>query len=255
MRTLDKRGRVLVLVAVIGGAISFPLGVVASHRFTDVPASNTFHDDIDAIAAVGVTTGCAANLYCPKDYVTREQMAAFLNRLGALGPGKTPVVNADMVDGKDALAFLPSEDITTMQLGPWGGSLSGNLIIAPFFHGTSFSRDAGTSILYLHLHGVSAIGGVEYGFKSVEVCFGDSPDVSVLTTVVSQGTSDPAAPGLTLVEDPTDRDMADGGCYAVTDATPTAAVGGSVLGILLEWDSESVASIEQVTTTWKAIRS
>ena len=37
--------------------------------------------------------------YCPKDYVTREQMAAFMNRLGALQAGKTPVVNADKVDG------------------------------------------------------------------------------------------------------------------------------------------------------------
>ncbi len=89
-------------VLLVGGAISFPLGVIASHQFTDVPDSNTFHDDIDAIRDAGVTTGCATNLYCPKDFVTREQMAAFLNRLGALQAGKTPVVNADRVDGYQA---------------------------------------------------------------------------------------------------------------------------------------------------------
>jgi hypothetical protein len=82
--------------------------VFASHRYTDVPTSSTFHADIDAIAAVGVTTGCAVGKYCPKDFVTREQMAAFLNRLGALGPGKTPVVNATKLDGKDSTEFLAS---------------------------------------------------------------------------------------------------------------------------------------------------
>ena len=107
--------RRLVGVAVVVAALAFPLGVVASHRFSDVPDTNTFHADIDAIADVGVTTGCSATEYCPKDYVTREQMAAFLNRLGALGPGKTPVVNADRVDGYQAanltrLAFNSTAD-------------------------------------------------------------------------------------------------------------------------------------------------
>jgi hypothetical protein len=91
--------RLPTIAIVLSVAIAFPLGVIASHQFTDVPTSNTFHDDIDAIADVGVTTGCAVGKYCPKDFVTREQMAAFLNRLGALGPGKTPVVNADKLDG------------------------------------------------------------------------------------------------------------------------------------------------------------
>ena len=110
-----KSSRRLVGVAVIAAALAFPLGVVASHRFSDVPNSNTFHDDIDAIADVGVTVGCSATEYCPKDFVTREQMAAFLNRLGALGPGRTPVVNADRVDGYQAanltrLAFNSTSD-------------------------------------------------------------------------------------------------------------------------------------------------
>ena len=86
--------RHLLAAVVITASLAFPLGVLANHTFTDVPTSNTFHADIDALATSGVTTGCAAGKYCPKDFVTREQMAAFLNRLGALGPGKTPVVNA-----------------------------------------------------------------------------------------------------------------------------------------------------------------
>jgi hypothetical protein len=47
---------------------------------------HVFEADIDALAAAGVTRGCnppANDRYCPDDYVTRGQMAAFLHR--ALG--------------------------------------------------------------------------------------------------------------------------------------------------------------------------
>jgi hypothetical protein len=108
-RVRDPRLLVLVSAALLGAAIAFPLGAIASHQFTDVPNSNTFHADIDALADAGVTSGCAAGKYCPKDFVTREQMAAFLNRLGALGPGKVPVVNADRVDGLNSTQFARSD--------------------------------------------------------------------------------------------------------------------------------------------------
>jgi hypothetical protein len=99
--------RVAILAATAVLAISVPIGIVlASHNFGDVPNSNPFHGDISAIAAAGVTTGCGGGNYCPKDVVTREQMAAFMNRLGALASNKTPVVNADKVDGLDSSALL-----------------------------------------------------------------------------------------------------------------------------------------------------
>ncbi len=123
MRRHVSRRQLPLVAIVMTAAVSFPLGVLASHRFTDVPTSNTFHADIDAIAAKGVTTGCATTKYCPKDFVTREQMAAFLNRLGALGPGKTPVVNADKVDGLQASQFVRSDVPTTGQQTCAGSSM------------------------------------------------------------------------------------------------------------------------------------
>jgi hypothetical protein len=36
--------------------------------------------DIQALAATGITRGCAPDLYCPDQSVTRAQMAAFLHR-------------------------------------------------------------------------------------------------------------------------------------------------------------------------------
>jgi hypothetical protein len=51
--------------------------------FTDVPTSHPFFQYIEALAASGVTTGCAPSQYCPDAPVTRGQMAVFLSR--ALG--------------------------------------------------------------------------------------------------------------------------------------------------------------------------
>ena len=49
--------------------------------FTDVPASYWAAAWIEQLAAEGITTGCAANLYCPGDPVSRDQMAVFLTRV------------------------------------------------------------------------------------------------------------------------------------------------------------------------------
>ncbi len=47
--------------------------------FTDDEGS-IHEDDINSLAASGITTGCSAGLFCPTREVTREQMAAFLHR-------------------------------------------------------------------------------------------------------------------------------------------------------------------------------
>lgn len=101
-------------ILVIGALLVAPAAVWASHQFTDVSDTNTFHEDIDAIADARVTIGCnppANTEYCPDDFVTREQMAAFMNRLGALDAGKTPVVNARTVQGLGMFA-----DIVTVEV-------------------------------------------------------------------------------------------------------------------------------------------
>ena len=94
-RRLADRHIAFIAAVVLGAGIASPLTVVAGHLFADVPNSNPFHADIDALADSGVTQGCGGANYCPKDYVTREQMAAFMNRLGSLDGNANPVVNAD----------------------------------------------------------------------------------------------------------------------------------------------------------------
>lgn len=82
-RTRSGRRRSIVAGTALILAIGLPLGVVANHRFTDVTNSNIFHDDVTWLADHDVTRGCnppGNTRFCPKDEVTREQMAAFMRR-------------------------------------------------------------------------------------------------------------------------------------------------------------------------------
>jgi hypothetical protein len=92
------RRSTLVLVVAIA-ALAFPLGVLANHQFSDVPTGASYHDDVEALVAAGITTGCGGGEYCPTDSVTRGQMAQFLNRLGNLDGNTAPSVDADQLDG------------------------------------------------------------------------------------------------------------------------------------------------------------
>jgi hypothetical protein len=80
-------------------ALVVALGAPASHAapcagFSDVDTASGFCKNIEWIRNRGVTTGCGTNVYCPLDFVTREQMAAFMNRLGtALTPTRLYVDN------------------------------------------------------------------------------------------------------------------------------------------------------------------
>ena len=58
-----------------------PAPLVAS--FTDVPTTDPFFREVEALAASGITQGCTATQFCPGSTLTRLQMAIFLAR--ALG--------------------------------------------------------------------------------------------------------------------------------------------------------------------------
>jgi hypothetical protein len=65
--------------------LSRALGLTATgtNPFSDV-TGGVFVNDITAIYEAGITLGCADSLYCPKDPVTRAQMASFIDRAFAL---------------------------------------------------------------------------------------------------------------------------------------------------------------------------
>jgi len=163
-----------VRVAMIVGATALivaPLTAIAMHNFDDVPNSNTFHADIAAIADAGVTLGCNPpdnDEYCPDDFVTREQMAAFMNRLGALGPGKTPVANAATVDGIDSSEIVQhGEIVTTVGGGAW--IANGGLPPSEYTPLAGTVRAANGAV-ELELQGPSILGGIGYGLQSIQYC-------------------------------------------------------------------------------------
>lgn len=80
-RRLSRRAmkRATIAVALVL-AVALPAGVMAIHQFTDVPNSNTFHGQIDALKDAGITAGCSPTKYCPAEPVRRDSMAGFLTR-------------------------------------------------------------------------------------------------------------------------------------------------------------------------------
>jgi hypothetical protein len=100
-------GRLLASIALITG-ITLALPAVAGAQTTELPPGGTFVDDnnsvhegsIEAIAALGITTGCnppTNDRYCPEEPVTRAQMATFLAR--ALNLGEASVQSFSDIDG------------------------------------------------------------------------------------------------------------------------------------------------------------
>lgn len=62
------------------------------HPFTDVDPESFAHDDVTLLYELEITTGTSDTSYSPSDPVTREQMAAFLDRVWRLLAPPEPVL-------------------------------------------------------------------------------------------------------------------------------------------------------------------
>ena len=250
MRPAAIRRRLPFVAAVMAAAaIAAPLGVLASHQFSDVPNANIYHADIAALAGSGVTTGCGGGKYCPSDYVTREQMAAFMNRLGALGPGKTPVVNADEVDGIDEV--LEAGEIVTIQQGPWhaAGSAPELTVMHSYDVDTITRASAGANVILLALDGPASIGATGYGLASVEICAESTANVTIGATSVRQTVSPDSH--VDRIVDGTDRTPTVAGCYTLTDPNPDLRTGGVHVVLDLGYaQNTAILWMSNVTATW-----
>jgi hypothetical protein len=141
------------LAGLVGALVAVPIAVYASHSFSDVPDSNTFHEDIAWLKDSGVTLGCnppANTLFCPKDNVTREQMAAFMRRLAenqvvdaatAVQADSATTANSattasqaddsDQLDGFDAQGLAPRASFNSTADAPDNNFTLETEIIAP----------------------------------------------------------------------------------------------------------------------------
>jgi uncharacterized repeat protein (TIGR01451 family) len=100
--TTREQMAVFVLVSKEGAGYT-PPACVSPNYFGDVPETSPFCRFIEELANRLVVTGCAPNLYCPTDPVTREQMAIFVLR--TLDPTFTP---PDCVAGSEVFGDMPA---------------------------------------------------------------------------------------------------------------------------------------------------
>ncbi len=115
------------MAALLVRALDLPAG---PDTFTDDDTSE-FQADINALAAAGITKGCAPQRFCPDDPVTRGQTAAFLTRALDFAPGpnaftddQANVFEADInalaaagiTKGCAVAAFCPEESVTRAQM-------------------------------------------------------------------------------------------------------------------------------------------
>jgi len=90
----------------------------ALSTFLDVPPGHPFFDDIEWMAAEGISTGFLGDLYKPADAVTRQAMSAFMYRLAgepAFTPPGSPTFS-DVPLGHpffDEIEWMADEEITT----------------------------------------------------------------------------------------------------------------------------------------------
>ncbi len=101
--------------------------------FPDVPESSPHRPAILELAAAGVTNGCRENVFCPSDYLTRDQAASFVVRAFGLQPipgqrfPDLPATNVHAgsvnalaelgwIIGREDGTFAPREHLTRGQL-------------------------------------------------------------------------------------------------------------------------------------------
>lgn len=135
--TRRKLRLILVVTIAFGLLVAGPIGVAGAQ---ELPPGGSFQDDngieaegwIEAIAAVGVTQGCAEGLFCPDVNLNRGQMATFLVRAFDIPASSTnhfnddngsvhePAINAmasaGITDGCTETAFCTYERVTRAQL-------------------------------------------------------------------------------------------------------------------------------------------
>lgn len=190
------RGKWRVIVVGIGLAVALamiPVGVyAATQTFGDVPESDWAFDDVEWLAAKGLTNGCGdGSIFCPDGNVTRREIAAFTHRQELLlGTRIAAAWSQDVAVPDDTDTLLASGYITVPTAGGFvsaiasvgfdggdayqqygwvwleannGGACDGSNVIA---------SSAAYDTYLIQFETITALGGFEglVGEKRVDVC-------------------------------------------------------------------------------------
>ena len=229
-----RRRWTLLLTVIATLLISVPAAVWASHQFTDVPDSHTFHNAIGWMKDNNITVGCnppANTQYCPNDNVTRGQMAAFMKRLA-----ENQVVDADTVDGQHA-ADLVSPIVLSSPPADW---IADSAIGTVTHHSNRAEFIGGPT--YLGLPTPSMVGNADYGLDSLEICYQASPGSSIGATHIIRNHADGL--GTQVLTDLTTRSSTTFQCYTIdADLLPGK-------GLTVSLQGGGPVSLGSVTATW-----
>lgn len=170
---LSRRQRIglvagAVLVAVVASATT-TWGLVT---FSDVPATNPFRSNISNVAGAGIAQGYADGTYRPAEPVSRQAMAAFLNRgLGRVGYG---VQNVPVLTNYD----LPEQTLVDVTVRAGAEGTGGGFVLLSADGIAALTSDA-ASPRSVHLTiedlttgltsapGVETVGPAAYEYRSL----------------------------------------------------------------------------------------
>lgn len=224
------------LLAVLGAA-----SAVASHSFLDVPEDHLFHGDIEWMKDTGVTRGCnppANTNYCPEDYTTRGEMAAFFHRFstsGVLNAGTLDgldstdflgkdekAADSDLLDGKDSTEFLTKAEAAELggvpgPQGPAGepGSVASGVVIREASVGSGLIAVGNTYTAMCEAGEVAIGGGYEANFALVDLAGVTLPILGDLSGLLSidLGDLDAALDGVSSVSVSASTPVQDGSLF------------------------------------------
>jgi hypothetical protein len=97
---LRRLRRPWVIVAALCAALAISVPV-AWATFFDVPPSNPFYADVNAIQGAGITQGCGGGNFCPLDSIQRQAEAAFVHRGMPRVAQQTVLSSTTVVDTDD----------------------------------------------------------------------------------------------------------------------------------------------------------
>jgi hypothetical protein len=143
----------LLRIALILGFVALALGSLNAHAapcagFTDVDSASTFCPNVDWLKNRQITLGCTATTYCPNDYVTRLQMAAFMNRLGVVFTPLVLTVQQSVTNPANNQVICVTTDVPVLDYRRFANSISNvsfSLPVADTYVGARnvFSTNAG----------------------------------------------------------------------------------------------------------------
>lgn len=201
-----RRTKVVIAGLVAAGIVAVPVAW-ASHDFTDVPTGHPFHSQISAVKTAGITGGktCVPPgtppTYCPGEAITREAMAAFVQRgMGRIGQDSSGTIavpqsftgveieEEDMiVPGVSGTQYVLVQGWATLDDGPFTGTceialrliqdVAGTAVVSPEAITHIQSSDTNVDQTISISFGFVATSGVhDYSMQVVDWngCTGDS---------------------------------------------------------------------------------